>query len=158
MEVILLKDVDKLGTKNDLVNVKNGYGRNYLIPQGYALLASESMKNTTQKRKEQEQELQEKAIEGTKAMADTLAKATIKITAKAGEKDKLFGAVTAVQVAEAIEEQTKIKVDKKAIILDEDIKMAGKYTAKVKFDKDIEVEVSFEVTAEKAATKKKAGK
>lgn len=149
MDIILKQDIPNLGNKNDLVNVKPGYARNYLIPQGKAIIASESAK------KVREEELRQKSYkeEKLKKEAETFFKALdgkkIKIGAKAGTSGKIFGSVNAFQIADAIKDQLKLEVDRKIIQVDGDsIKELGSYTAKVKLHKEVIAEVNFEVFAE----------
>lgn len=149
MDIILKQDIPNLGNKNDLVNVKPGYARNYLIPQGKAIIASESAK------KVREEELKQKSYkeEKLKKEAETFFKALdgkkIKIGAKAGTSGKIFGSVNAFQIADAIKDQLKLEVDRKIIQVDgESIKELGSYTAKIKLHKEVIAEVAFEVFAE----------
>ncbi|MCF8227425.1 MAG: 50S ribosomal protein L9 [Bacteroidales bacterium] len=149
MEIILKEDISNLGYKNDLVTVKPGYARNFLIPKGKAIIA------TTTAKKAREEMLRQRAFkeEKIKKEAETVAKALdgkeIRIGAKAGTSGKIFGSVNALQIADAINEQLKIEVDRKNIEVDgESIKELGNYTAKVKLHKEVEAEVKFEVFAE----------
>lgn len=149
MKVILKEDVQGLGYTNDLVSVKNGYGRNFLIPQGLAILATEPNK------KVRDEDLKQKAYKEDKIRkeAETLLKAlqdvTVKIGAKAGTSGKIFGSVNALQIAEALKAQFKFDIDRKKIIVDGDsIKEIGTYKAKIKIHKEITAEINFEVIAE----------
>jgi len=149
MKVILKEDVQGLGYTNDLVSVKNGYGRNFLIPQGLAILATEPNK------KVRAEDLKQKAYKEDKIRkeAETLLKAlqdvTVKIGAKAGTSGKIFGSVNALQIAEALKAQFKFDIDRKKIIVDGDsIKEIGTYKAKIKIHKEITAEINFEVIAE----------
>lgn len=149
MEVILKKDMPNLGYANDVVTVKDGYGRNYLIPQGFAILATESNK------KMNAEIIRQKSFKDQKAGADatTLAKKlegiTVKIGAKAAATGKIYGSVNAIQIADAIKEQFNYEIDRKKIHVDgESIKELGTYKATVKLFKDIQVTVNFEVVAE----------
>lgn len=149
MEIILKTDIPNLGNKDDLVTVKPGYARNYLIPKKMAIIA------TTSAKKSREEELKQKAYkeEKIKEEAEILAKAIegkeLKIGAKAGTSGKIFGSVNAFQIADAIKEQLKLDIDRKVIVVDgESIKELGSYTAKVKLHKEIEAEIKFEVFAE----------
>jgi large subunit ribosomal protein L9 len=148
MEVILQKEVENLGGQYELVKVRPGYARNFLIPRGLALVATPSnvkvMNEITKQRAHKEEKLKKDA----EALAAKLKDAVLKIAAKAGENGKIFGSVNAIQLAEAIE-KLGYKVDRKNIDLKSDtIKSTGKYTANVKLYKDISAEVSFEVVAE----------
>ncbi|MBU1011827.1 MAG: 50S ribosomal protein L9 [Bacteroidetes bacterium] len=149
MKVILKEDVQGLGYTNDLVSVKNGYGRNFLIPQGLAILATEPNK------KVRDEDLKQKAYKEDKIRkeAETLLKAlqdvTVKIGAKAGTSGKIFGSVNALQIAEALKAQFKFDIDRKKIIVDGDsIKEIGTYKATIKIHKEITAEINFEVIAE----------
>ncbi len=149
MEIILRQDIQNLGHKNDLISVKPGYARNYLIPKGLAILATPTAK------KVRDEEMRQKAFkeEKIKNEAETIAKAlegkTLKIGAKAGTSGKIFGSVNAFQVADAIKEQLKLDIDRKMIEVDgESIKELGNYTARVKLHKEITAELKFEVFAE----------
>ena len=148
MDVILKQDVDRLGSKNDIVNVKNGYARNYLIPQGFAVAATESARKVVAETIRQQSHKALKALEDAKALGEKIAGLSLKIGAKAGESGKIFGSVNNIQVAEALEGAGH-KVERKSIDLGtESIRDLGSYTAKVKLHKEVTVEVTFEVVAE----------
>ena len=150
MELILKKDVENLGFVDDIVKVKNGYGRNFLIPQGFAVLATESAKKVLAENLKQRAFKEQKNVEDAKAVAEKLNAAEIKITAKAGAGDKLFGSISNINLAEAFEKQG-ISVDKKFIsIAGGTIKRLGTYEATVRFHRTVIVTKSFEVVAEKA--------
>jgi large subunit ribosomal protein L9 len=149
MKVILKQDVANLGYTHDIVKVKNGYARNYLIPKGFAITLTPTAE------KELNEMLKQKAFkeEKTRKEAETLAKAlesiTLKIGAKAGTSGKIFGSVNNLQIAEAIKEQYKYEIDRKKISVDGDsIKELGIYTAKINLHKEIKVDLKFEVVAE----------
>jgi large subunit ribosomal protein L9 len=150
MEVILTKDVDKLGYKNDLVKVKPGYGRNFLVPQGLAILATVSSKKVLAETLKQRAFKEEKIKKDAEAVAETLKKTTLKVAAKAGESGKIFGSVNSIQIADAIKTATGKEIERKNITLvdAENIKTLGTYKAKVKVHREITVEVDFEVVAE----------
>ena len=148
MDVILKQDVDRLGSKNDIVNVKNGYARNYLIPQGFAVAATESARKVVAETIRQQSHKALKALEDAKALGEKISGLSLKIGAKAGESGKIFGSVNNIQVAEALEGAGHI-VERKNIDLGaESIRDLGSYTAKVKLHKEVTVEVTFEVVAE----------
>ncbi len=148
MDVILKQDVDRLGSKNDIVNVKNGYARNYLIPQGFAVAATESARKVVAETIRQQSHKALKALEDAKALGEKIAGLSLKIGAKAGESGKIFGSVNNIQVAEALEGAGH-KLERKNIELGtESIRDLGSYTAKVKLHKEVTVEVTFEVVAE----------
>ncbi|MGB1216581.1 MAG: 50S ribosomal protein L9 [Saprospiraceae bacterium] len=148
MKIILLKDVDNVGYKYDEVNVKNGFGRNYLIPQKLAVIANDTnlakLKEVTSKI-----EAENAARVGEfKEMADKISAAVLKIGAKAGTSGKIFGSVTNLQVVQAIKEQLGLDVERRTIHLNEDVKTLGSYTATAKLHKEVEANVSFEVVAD----------
>ncbi|GIV27543.1 MAG: 50S ribosomal protein L9 [Bacteroidia bacterium] len=148
MEIILQQDVPNLGYKHDVVNVKPGYARNFLIPKGLAIEATESAKKMNAEIVKQKQHKEEKIRKEAHENATKLANVVLKISTKAGESGKIFGSITTIQIAQALQEQG-FTVDRKSIILAEDhIKTLGTYKAKVKLYKDISAEVSFEVVAE----------
>jgi large subunit ribosomal protein L9 len=149
MEVILKQDVKGLGFKNDTVKVRNGYGRNYLIPQGIALLATESNKKMQAEEARQRSFKEEKLRKEAQANAEKLADVTVKVGAKAGDSGKIFGSVTNIQVAEALK-KAGYDVERTNIELSEDsVKSLGTYTAKVRLYKnEVVANVNFEVVAE----------
>ena len=148
MEIILLKDMDKVGDKYDIVSVKDGYGRNYLIPQGLALIANEANRQQLDEYKAKEAE-KEAARKGEFVeMADKLKDKVLKIGAKAGQSGKIFGSVTTVQLAAALNEQFEIEVERRKIELPEEVKTLGEYVAQIKFHPEVIADVKFEVVAE----------
>jgi len=149
MEVILKQDVQDLGYKDDIVHVKAGYGRNYLIPKGLAILATEANRKMIAENKKQKSYKEEKIRSEATTIAKTLETITLKIGAKAGTSGKIFGSVNAIQIAHALKEQFNFDFDRKQIEVDgESIKELGSYKAKVKIHKEISAEVNFEVFAE----------
>ncbi len=148
MEVILKKDVDNLGEVNDIVKVKPGYARNYLIPKGLAITANEiNTKVVNETRKQQEQK-REKMLDELRAIADKMNAASIKVGAKVGTSGKIFGAVTTHQLTEALKKETGSELDRKQVAISEEIKTVGKYKATVSLHKEVEVEIEFEVVPE----------
>jgi large subunit ribosomal protein L9 len=148
MEIILKKDLKGLGYKNDIVKVKNGYGRNFLIPQGVAVLATESNKKMQAEEIKQSSFKEEKLRTNATAMAAKLADVTVKVGAKAGESGKIFGSVTNIQLADALK-KAGYDIERKNIEMNEDaIKTLGTYSAKVRLFKEITATVNFEVIAE----------
>lgn len=148
MEVILKQDIKGLGFTDDLVKVRPGYGRNFLIPRGAAILATEGAKKMHAEIMKQRAFKEEKLRKEATANAEKLAGVTIKIGAKAGENGKIFGSVTTIQVAEALN-KAGYAVERKNIEMNEDaIKALGTYTAKVRLFKDVQASISFEVVAE----------
>jgi len=147
MEIILKEDVVNLGYKDDIVKVKDGYGRNYLIPQGKAVIATESAKKVLAEAQRQRAHKIEKLKNDAQEMAAKLAAVEgLTIAAKASENGKIFGSVTNVQVAEALEKQS-LTVDRKSIVM-EPVKELGAAKAVVKLYKEIHAEVAFTVVAE----------
>jgi large subunit ribosomal protein L9 len=148
MEVILKKDVENLGFTDDLVTVKPGYGRNYLIPQGYAVLATPSAKKVLAETLKQRAHKEQKIIDDAKAEADKLAELEVKIPAKVGEGNKLFGSVTTIDLAAALD-KAGVSIDKKFIsIAGGSVKRTGNYEAKVRFHRDVVATLNFDVVAE----------
>ena len=148
MDVILKQDVERLGAKNDIVTVKTGYARNYLIPQGFAIVATDSARKVVAETIRQQSHKALKALEDAKAVAEKMAGVSVKIGAKAGESGKIFGSVNNIQVAEALT-AAGYAVDRKNIDLGSDaIRDLGSYTAKVKLHREVVAEIAFEVVAE----------
>lgn len=149
MEVILKLDVPNLGYANELVNVKPGFARNYLLPQGMAILATDTNKKILAENKKQQTHKAEKIQKEAADLAKKLEKLVVRIGAKAAETGKIFGSVNAIQIAQALKEQHNFDIDRKKIHVDhEHIKELGTYKAKVNLHKDVVVEISFEVFAE----------
>jgi large subunit ribosomal protein L9 len=148
MEIILLQDVPKLGHKDDLVKVKNGYGRNYLIPKGLALAATGSAKKIHSENLRQKAHKEEKIRIEAQEIASKLADVKIVVGAKTSSSGKIFGSVNTIQIAEALKEQG-FDIDRKNITLQEDlIKEVGNYKAIIKLHKEVKVEINFEIKAE----------
>ncbi len=148
MELILKKDVPHLGSKDELVNVKSGYGRNYLIPQGHAILATESLKKVHAENLKQRAHKEERAKNEAIATAKKLKDMRISVTTKVGDKGKIFGSINSIQVADAIQ-ALGFQVERKNItIKNEPIKQVGVYEAEVKFYKDVVETIKFEVSGE----------
>ncbi len=148
MEIILKKDVANLGHADDIVNVKNGYALNYLIPQGFAILATPSAKKVLAENIRQRAHKEAKFRADAEALAAKLAEITVKVSAKVSESGKIYGSVTTIQIAEALA-AAGVEVDKKDItILADSVKETGVYEASVKCYKDIKGTFKFEVVAE----------
>lgn len=149
MKVILKKDVQHLGFKDDVVTVKNGYAANYLIPQGLATLATESAIKVLNENLKQRAFKEEKIKAEARKIADFLKDLTIKVGAKAGENGKIFGSVTSLQIAEAIKKLGH-DIDRKSITLvnAENIKTLGSYSAKAKLHREVIADINFEVVPE----------
>lgn len=149
MDIILTQDVKNLGYKNDIVTVKPGYARNYLIPQGFAILATESARKVLAENMRQQAYKLEKIKKDAEGIATVLEGLTLRIPTKAGETGKIYGSVNNVQIANAIKEAKGIEIDRKQIMLDENtIKEIGKHNVKIRLHKDIVVEIACEVFAE----------
>lgn len=149
MEVILNKDVENLGFKYDLVEVKNGYGRNYLIPQGYAHLATPSAKKVLAETLKQKAHKEQKEVTEAQELAGKLGADVLKIEAKVGEGNKLFGSVTNADLVEVFSKQGVV-LDKKFIsVPGNTIKRAGQYEAKVRFHRQVVKNIAFEVVGVK---------
>jgi len=149
MEVILKQDVPKLGFKDDIVTVKNGYAANYLIPKGLAIIAIPSEKKILAETLKQRAYKEEKIKRDAEKLAEKLADIYVKIGAKVGTSGKIFGSVNALQIADAIKEQFDIEIDRKKILLDGDsVKEIGVYTAKINLHKEVRFDIKFEVLAE----------
>lgn len=148
MEIILKQDVDNLGHKHDIVTVKAGYARNYLIPQGFAVAATKSARKVAEEVIRQQAHKAAKAMEQAQGLADALNNLKVSIGAKAGENGKIFGSVNAIQLAEAIQ-KAGYDIERKQINLSEDhIKTLGTYTAEVKVYKGVKATVNFDVVAD----------
>ena len=148
MEVILKQDVKNLGYKDDVVNVKPGYGRNFLIPKGIAEVATVSIKKMLTETVKQRAFKEQKLKTAAEKTAESLKGMVVKVGAKAGESGKIFGSVTSVQLADAIKKMG-YEVDRKNITMsDEGVKTLGSYTAEVRLHKDVTATVNFEVVQE----------
>jgi large subunit ribosomal protein L9 len=146
MEIILKTDIAGLGYKNDTLDVKPGYGRNYLIPQGYALLATPSNKKILAENLKQAAHKAEKLKSGAEAIAEQIGESVFVITMKTGESGRIFGRVTSIQISDALALKG-INIDRKKITI-EDIKFVGTYKAIVDLHKEVKKEVSVSVVAE----------
>ncbi len=150
MEIILKQDVNKLGYKDEIVKVKDGYANNYLIPQGYAIVATSANKKILAENLKQRTFKEAKLRQDAETFAASLAKIEgLKIAAKASESGKIFGSVNSIQIADAIKAQFDIEVDRKKIsIVGDAIKELGTHKVIVSVYKDIKPEITFEVFAE----------
>jgi len=147
MELILKQDVKNLGEKDDIVNVKPGYGRNYLIPKGFAQQATESARKVLAENLKQAAFKQEKIRKDADAIAAKLEGVKLTIGAKAGETGKIFGAINTIQIADALKKEG-FDVDRRRITFDSEPKFVGEYTANLNLHKEVKVKVPFEVVAE----------
>ena len=149
MELILKEDVQNLGFKDDLVTVKNGYGRNYLIPNGLATMATVSAKKVLAENLKQRAHKEKKIVDAANKTADAIKQLEIKISAKSGAADKLFGSVTNIDLAEALAKEGQ-EIDKKYISIQGGaIKRTGPYNAQIRLHRDVVVDFPFEVVGEK---------
>ena len=146
MEIILKKDVENLGFADDVVNVKNGYGRNFLIPQGKAILATISAKKALAEKLKQSANKDKSAIEEANKILKKLEKLELTISAKVIESDKLFGSVTNLDINKKLAEEG-FEIEKNSIILSSNIKKTGKYSAKIRLHREVSFELSFEVVS-----------
>ncbi len=149
MEVILIQDVNNLGYKDDIVEVKDGYANNYLIPQGMAIMATSSAKKILAENLKQRAFKEEKIRKDAESLVESFSTIQgLKIGAKAGEQGRIFGSVNNIQIADAIKEQFELEIDRKMIQIEESIKELGTYKAVISIYKDIKTEIEFEVIAE----------
>lgn len=147
MQVILKEDILNLGYKDEIVTVKDGYGRNYLIPQGKAVIASESAKKVLAENMKQRAHKLEKIKKDAEALAAKLDGVSLTIGAKTSSTGTIFGSVTNIQIAEALE-KLGYNVDRKVIIIKDAVKEVGTYKATAKLHKEVSVEIPFEVVSE----------
>ncbi len=147
MELILKQDVQNLGFKDDVVSVKPGYGRNFLIPQGFATLATSSAKKVLAENLKQKAHKEAKVVADAKAVAETLKALDIKIVVKAGG-EKLFGSVTNADIADVLAKNGQA-IDKK-FITSGIVKRTGKYSASVRLHRDVIIDLAYEIVAEQA--------
>ena len=147
MEVILIQDVANLGYKNDIVKVKDGYGRNYLIPSRLAIIANESNRKQLAENLKQQAHKMAKLLADAQALAEKLANTVVTVSAKANEDGKIFGTITTAQVSEALA-ALGIEVDKKIITIDEAVKTLGEASATAKLHREVKAEIKLNVVAE----------
>jgi large subunit ribosomal protein L9 len=148
MEIILIQDVNKLGQKDDIVNVKSGYGRNFLIPQGFAIAASSSAKKMHTENLRQKAHKEEKIKIAAQEIAEKMAGLKIVVGAKISSSGKIFGSVNTIQIAESLKEKG-FDIDRKNITLPEDqIKEVGNYKAVIKLHREVKIEIEFEIKGE----------
>lgn len=148
MQVILIQDVNNLGGANELVTVKNGYGRNYLIPSKLAIEANPSNLKKMEEKKKLQEKKEAKLLAEINSVISVLQDGGLKIGAKTGTSGKIFGSVTSVQIARAIKEQKGYEIDRRRITIIDEVKELGTYKAKIDFGNGNETEVSFEVIGE----------
>ena len=147
MEVILTQDIQGLGYKNDIVKVKSGYGRNYLIPQGFAIVANTSNLKMIEENIRQAAHKAEKIKNDATDLADAIGELVLEIGAKVGESGKIFGAITTLQISDALKEKG-FEIDRKKISFKSDVKAVGDYVAILDLHKEVKKEVNFKVVSE----------
>lgn len=148
MEVILLQDVKTLGKKGDKVNVNDGYARNFIIPKKLGIQATAANINDLKLQKANEARIEQKKLDDAKALAEQLEKTGIKLAVKCGENGKTFGAISSKEIAAAVSTQAGLEIDKKKIVLKDQIKTVGIHTVAVKLHKDVTAQLKVEVQAE----------
>ena len=149
MEIILLKDLDKVGEKFDVVTVKPGYGRNYLIPQKLAIIANKDNMARLDEHKAREEAKEAEVIAEMQSIKDKIESKTFTIGAKAGTSGKIFGSVTTVQLAQVVQSELQVELERRDIEMpEEEVKTLGEYTAKVKLHKKVTADIKFEVVAD----------
>lgn len=148
MQVILIQDVNNLGGVNELVTVKNGYARNFLIPSKFAVEANPSNLKMLEERQKQQKKREDKMLAEINKVVEVLKSSPVKIGAKVGTSGKIFGSVTSVQIARAIREDKGYDIDRRRIHILDEVKELGSYTAKIDFGGGKETEIDFEVIGE----------
>jgi large subunit ribosomal protein L9 len=148
MEIILIQDVDNLGAKNEVVRVKNGYARNYLLPRQLAVENSSSNKKQLEERMKQVKKKEDKMLAEINNVIAKLKEASLKLTAKTGTSGKIFGSITSLQLSRAIREQRGYEIDRKRISITDEVKEIGSYKANIEFGNGHSTELDFEVIAE----------
>lgn len=148
MQVILTTDVESLGSKNDVVSVKNGYGRNYLLPKRMAVIANPRNLNILKENIRQSNYKMEQMLGKIREAIAKMDASTIKVGAKVGTSGKIFGSVTNIQLADAIKKATGLEVDRRKININDEIKALGTFKATIDFHPDLKHELEFEVVGE----------
>ena len=148
MDVILIQDVDNLGAANEVVKVKNGYARNFLLPRQLAVEASSSNRKQLEERMKQAKKKEEKMLAEINSVVEKLKEAPLKVGAKTGTSGKIFGSVTPLQISRAIKEQKGYEIDRKKIQIIDEVKELGTYKASIDFGNGQSAEVEFEVVGE----------
>jgi large subunit ribosomal protein L9 len=148
MQVILIQDVDNLGGRNELVTVKNGYARNFLIPQKFAVEANPSNLKQLQERQKVAKKKEDKMLAEINSVISALKESAVKLTAKTGTSGKIFGSVTSLQIARAIRDQKGYEIDRKRISITDDVKELGTHKASIDFGNGNVTEIEFEVVGE----------
>ena len=148
MKVILLQDIKGTGKKDEIINVSDGFAKNYLFVKNLAVEANTDNLNKLNSKKAKQAKEKQEALEAAKEMANELQKLTVKIVVKAGDNGKIFGGVTSAQISEKLEEQHKLKVDKKKISLSEPIKNVGRTLVDVKLHEGVTTKLAVYVVSE----------
>lgn len=148
MEIILIQDVDNLGGKNELVKVRNGYARNFLIPRGLAVEANPSNRKQMEERMKVARKKEEQLLAQFNSVVAKLNESPLRVGAKTGTSGKIFGSVTSLQISRAIRDQKGYEIDRKKIHITDDVKELGTYKASLDFGNGKHADISFEVVAE----------
>ena len=148
MQVILIKDVDNLGGANELVTVRNGYARNFLIPQKFAVEANPSNLKQLEERQKVAKKKEDKMLAEINNVISALKESAVKLTAKTGTSGKIFGSITSLQIARAIRDQKGYEIDRKRISITDDVKELGTHKASIDFGNGNVTEIEFEVVGE----------
>ena len=148
MEIVLIQDVDNLGGKNEVVKVRNGYARNYLIPRGLAVEANPANRKQLDERLKQVKKREEKMLAEINSVIAKLNESPLRVGAKTGTSGKIFGSVTSLQISRAIRDQKGYDIDRRKITITDDVKELGTYKAAIDFGNGQHAEVAFEVVAE----------
>jgi large subunit ribosomal protein L9 len=148
MDVILLKNMDRVGDKHEVVTVKDGYGRNFLIPKGFAIIANATNLKRLEEIRAKEKEDEDKRINEYQEMAAKLEGQSLKIGVKAGTTGKIFGSITSVQIASQLREQLDIDIERRKIVLPEEVKEIGNYIAEINFHPEVKATIDFELIKE----------
>ncbi len=138
MDIILLQDIEKVGDKHEIVSVKNGYGRNYLIPKGMAIIANEANRKRLDDLKQEEAAEEAKLVGHYQELAEKVGDNVLKVAAKAGTSGKIFGSITTIQIAAALKEQLDVEIDRKKITIPEEIKELGEYDITLDFHPEVQ--------------------
>ena len=147
MKLLLRSDVKGVGKKGDIVDVADGYGRNYLVPKGYAITASPGVERQAEQMRRSRSIKDASDRAGAEEVAKALVPTVITVTARAGAEGKLFGSITTTDVADAVQKQTHIELDKRLLVIDEPIKTVGTHTVAAKLHSDVEFQITVEVVA-----------
>lgn len=148
MKVIMLQDVDKVGFKHDIVTVKDGFGRNYLIPNGLAIIANKSNLGRWEEMTRREEAQEQKRLDEYREMANKVNGKQLEIVAKAGTSGKIFGSITPLMIATALQTQYEVDIPRKKIVMPESAKMLGEYELKLQLHKEIEAVMTMALTDE----------